>query len=221
MEDWEPWEAAVMLLAIDWYTAGGKTQAQWGGPAAYHQAGRNYGILSIVRDWIIFLHDAPCDLRSNRLMERRQLGGATSIFSSQTIRRKWYDLKFDHEIRTEAVYALMNQVLPMREELEAQFSIRICYIQNDKLPAGDPADLAGQQLPDDGTSGQYHVTFSPRRWNTEEIWGSEKAAREERQIAYDLALRQTWDRINSPDAALQQPNNNEGAQDLNEAQERE
>ncbi|APA06226.1 predicted protein [Sclerotinia sclerotiorum 1980 UF-70] len=200
---WEAWEDAVLLLAIDWYTAAAEFPGRWG-PECESPQGPLNGVVIIIKDWVIFLHEGSFLLTSNRLKAGLERGlTVAKVFDLRAIQRRWRVLSSDSKLQSEAAYALENAILPLRTELENRSSTRICYIAGDKLPVGCGEPAAGDRK-------KYYVGFATCLL-TDDIWEREKAAREERERKCDLALCQVMKIMKSSEAVLQQPNNSEGA----------
>ncbi|THV51899.1 hypothetical protein BGAL_0095g00150 [Botrytis galanthina] len=158
-----PWEDAIILLAIDHYTSGGLAAGYWGHTEAECSQDRgNCGILCIVMEWTTFIHDEEfIELESTRLRcYEACYGSLRGAFDLESIWNRYSDLQANDEARTDAVSALNSQVLPMKPQIENEFSIIICYSQSDPLPgAKNEENPFNQSYTGDGTLGRYETRF--------------------------------------------------------------
>ncbi|TGO54766.1 hypothetical protein BCON_0102g00230 [Botryotinia convoluta] len=158
-----PWEDAIILLAIDFYTSGGLADGYWGHTEAECSEDRGIcGILCIIRIWTTFIHKEEfTELESTRLRSHQvRYGSLCGAFDLESVWARYFDLQANDEARIDAVSALNSQVLTLKPQMEKELSIIICYSQSDPLPGAKNEEASSDEShTGDGTLGQYKTRF--------------------------------------------------------------
>ncbi|KAF7912973.1 uncharacterized protein EAF01_001994 [Botrytis porri] len=182
-QNWTIWEGGLLLLVVDWYCGGESVASQ--SSVLWVGNGDRIAVRSVFRKWAVFLNNEVNGLEPSIILTQ---GREYPIRQIECCWRKFTSVKF----RKTAVAALLQQILPLTETLEAEFDVKICYIKHDKLPG-----LHNQTYSvhvNDGTWGQYEIKFPALSSNTGpalQVWEELAEKRKERERLYHLALRQT------------------------------
>ncbi|KAF7935887.1 uncharacterized protein EAE98_002107 [Botrytis deweyae] len=178
------WECGLLLLVVDWYSggksAGSPCLAQW-------TVANRIAVASVFYSWATFLNNENVlyELEPSRVLAN---GGAYSKGQLVALWRKITKTDF----RNYAIAALYRKILPLKDKLEAEFKVKICYLKHEILPGCLSEDNTSHK--NDGTLGQYNVKFSTSINNgptAERLWQTLDEKRKERERLYDLVLQQT------------------------------
>ncbi|TGO54765.1 hypothetical protein BCON_0102g00220 [Botryotinia convoluta] len=178
-----PWKGGLLLLVIDWYSGGESFVSQC--PVFWTAVEDRVSVRSVFCKWAAFLDNQLNGLEPSIMLAKNQ------GYSKDELSHCWRKITTS-KFRDHAVAALLQKILPLKETLEAEFNVKICYMKHDKLPGCQ--SQTNSPHANDGTWGQYKVEFSrlSMDWPTaKQIWQSLAEKRKERERIYDLALRQT------------------------------
>ncbi|KAF7884269.1 uncharacterized protein EAF02_004605 [Botrytis sinoallii] len=178
------WECGLLLLAVDWYS-GGKSAglpclAQW-------EVENRIAVSSVFCNWAAFLNN---ENELNGLEPSRVLANGGAYSKAQLV-ALWHKIT-KTEFRDHAIATLYRKILPLKEKLEVEFKVKICYLKHEILPGCLNKDHTSHV--NDGTLGQYKVEFSrsiKNGPNAERIWQTLDEKRKERERLYDLVLQRT------------------------------
>jgi hypothetical protein len=138
---WTDWESGILLLAIDWYTVGGR----------YYPVYAKIG--AITRDWAETL--APSmDPRSIRI-GTHAITPRERAFDIHTTKARWRKVRKNNRSRSAAIQALFEKVLPFRELIESTYNVSISYVKCDRLPA--ITNLLSREVEEVGIITEYAV----------------------------------------------------------------
>ncbi|THV51898.1 hypothetical protein BGAL_0095g00140 [Botrytis galanthina] len=177
------WERGLLLLVVDWYSGGPPVGSQ--DPVELASVKDRPSVLSVFSEWAAFLHGQSNGLGPSKILAKKE------EYSSLRVSKCWQKITTINH-RELAIAALIHKILPLKEELETQFGVKICYVKHDKLPGCLSQDNTSHA--NDGTWGQYKVQFLPLPRTcpaAERVWKSLDEKRKEREKTYDLAMRQT------------------------------
>ncbi|KAF7918092.1 hypothetical protein EAE99_009079 [Botrytis elliptica] len=177
------WEWGLLLLVVDWYSGGPPVGSQ--DPVELASVKDRPSVLSVFREWAAFLHEPSNGLEPSKILAKNE------EYSSSRLQKCWLKITTTNH-RELAIAALIHKILPLKDKLEAQFRVKICYLEHDKLPGRLSQDNTSHA--NDGTRGQYKVKFLALPGTclaAERVWQSLDEKRKEREKIYDLAIRQT------------------------------
>ncbi|KAF5869969.1 uncharacterized protein Bfra_010114 [Botrytis fragariae] len=162
-KQFSPWEDAIILLAIDFYTSGGLADGYWGHNESECSQNRGYcGILCIIRIWTTFINEeAFTNLESTRLRSHQICyGSLRGAFDLESVWARYSDLQANDRARTDAVSALNFDILPLKPQMEKELSMIICYSQSDPLPGKKNEEASSDKShTGDGTLGRCKTRF--------------------------------------------------------------
>jgi hypothetical protein len=177
---WRDWEAAIFLLAINWYTVAGKF------------APDEFALARMVRRWIEI--QEPFEERKSQRLRDFHVGPdgqQDDGFNNRFIKQKWVTLRGEKSTRPAAIVAIASKILPHKAHIEQALNIRICYDVGDILP-GRYAHPVATVLVDARGQITHSGTYKLKHWvglgrvkpdsAEEDIL---KQARVQRESAYD------------------------------------
>ncbi|TGO37950.1 hypothetical protein BHYA_0085g00270 [Botrytis hyacinthi] len=180
---WTPWEGGLLLLVMDWYSGGESVASN--SSALWVANEDRISVRSVFCKWAVFLNDRLNVLEPSRILAKDR------EYAIGELKYCW-QLIITEPFRKHAVAALLQKILPLKETLEAEFDVKICYMMHDKLPGFHNKTYSVHV--NDGTWGQYKVEFpalTSSSSSARAVWQDLAEKRKERERLYDLALRQT------------------------------